>query len=203
MQSVFSHTPQRSTLGPALLSARLPILLSSLVLLLTACAAPRRADTDTRIDEIVAAWNKPGTPGASIAVIEHGRLVFNKGYGIANLEYDIPITPDTVFHVASVSKQFTAMAVVLLEQEKKLSVDDDVKKYLPELPDYGATITIRNLLQHTGGIRDQWQTLALRRAWVRARACSNDTSVADQRRPYATYHALMRFRTVGSSATSA
>lgn len=96
-----------------------------------------------------------------MAVIHHGKIIFAKGYGSANLEYNIPIKPDTIFHVASVSKQFTAMAVVLLELDGKLSIDDDVHKYLPELPDYGNKITLRNLLQHTSGIRDQWQTLAL------------------------------------------
>lgn len=94
-------------------------------------------------------------------MIQGGRLAYEKGYGVANLEYNIPITPETIFHVASVSKQFTAMALVLLEQDGKLSLEDDVHKYLPELPDYGSKISIRNLLQHTSGIRDQWQTLSL------------------------------------------
>jgi CubicO group peptidase (beta-lactamase class C family) len=116
---------------------------------------------DKQIDAIFKEWDSPNTPGASVAVIQHGKIVFAKGYGVANLEYNIPIKPDTIFHVASVSKQFTAMAVVLLELDGKLSIDDDVHKYLPELPDYGAKITLRNLLQHTSGIRDQWQTLAL------------------------------------------
>ena len=116
---------------------------------------------DKRIDALFKAWDKPNSPGASVAVIQHGKLVFAKGYGIANLEYGIPIKPGTIFHVASVSKQFTAMAIVLLELDGKLSIDDDVHKYLPELPDYGSKITLRNLLQHTSGIRDQWQTLAL------------------------------------------
>jgi CubicO group peptidase (beta-lactamase class C family) len=114
-----------------------------------------------RVDEILKQWNKPESPGAAVAVIRNGELVFQKGYGTANLEYGIPITPQTVFHVASVSKQFTAMALVLLEADGKLSLEDDIHKYLPELPDYGKPITIRNLLQHTGGIRDQWQTLAI------------------------------------------
>lgn len=114
-----------------------------------------------RIDEILKDWNKPDSPGAAVSVIQNGKIVFQKGYGIANLEYGVPITTETVFHVASVSKQFTAMALVLLEQDKKLSLEDDIRKYLKELPDYGRTITIRNLLQHTSGIRDQWQTLAL------------------------------------------
>jgi len=113
-----------------------------------------------QIDAIFESVNKHDSTGAAVGVIEHGKLVYEKGYGSANLEYNIPIVPDTIFHVASVSKQFTAMAVVLLERDGKLSIDDDVHKYLPELPDYGQKITLRNLLQHTSGIRDQWQTLS-------------------------------------------
>src|SRR5690242_1913845 len=114
-----------------------------------------------RIDAVFEQWNKPATPGAAVAVIRDGKLIYEKGYGLANLEYDIPIKPETVFHVASVTKQFTAMALDLLEEDGKLSIDDDVHKYLPELPDYGHKIAIRNLLQHTSGIRDQWQTLGI------------------------------------------
>jgi CubicO group peptidase (beta-lactamase class C family) len=120
-----------------------------------------REDDAKRLDALFEPWSQPGTPGVAVAVIQHGKLVFEKGYGLANLEYDIPVTPQTVYHVASVSKQFTAMALVLLEQEGKLSLADDVHKYLPELPDYGHPITLRQLLQHTSGIRDQWQTLGL------------------------------------------
>jgi CubicO group peptidase (beta-lactamase class C family) len=115
----------------------------------------------SKIDKIFERYNKSDSPGAAVAVIRDGKLIYQHGYGIANLEYDIPITPETVFHVASVSKQFTAMALVLLEQDGKLSLDDEVRKYLPELPDYGRRLTIRNLLQHTSGVRDQWQTLGI------------------------------------------
>ena len=118
-------------------------------------------DRAKRIDAIFQPWNNSSSPGAAVSVIHQGRLILEKGYGLANLEYDVPIKPDTIFHVASVSKQFTAMALVLLEQDGKLSIDDDVHKYLPELPDYGHPIKIRNLLQHTSGVRDQWQTLGL------------------------------------------
>src|SRR5579872_3527409 len=135
---------------------RIAILLGAAVASL--CA---QDNSSARIDEIFKQWNKPDTPGVAVAVIRDGKLVYQKGYGAANLEYDILITPETVFHVASVSKQFTAMSLVLLEEDGKLSIDDDIRKYLPELPDYGHTITIRNLLQHTSGIRDQWQTLSL------------------------------------------
>lgn len=100
-------------------------------------------------------------PGAAVAVIRNGTVVYQNGYGLAHLEYDVPITPATVFHVASVSKQFTAFAIVLLAQEGKLSLDDDIRKYLPEMPDFGKTITLRHLLYHTSGLRDQWELLAM------------------------------------------
>ena len=118
-------------------------------------------DPIKRIDAIFQPWNNGKSPGAGVAVIQQGHVLFEKGYGVANLEYNVPIKTDTIFHVASVSKQFTAMAIILLERDGKLTIDDEIHKYLPELPDYGHPITIRNLLQHTSGIRDQWQTLCL------------------------------------------
>ncbi len=130
-------------------------------LALTLLALLTAQPTNPKVDEIFRPWTKPGAPGASVAVIQNGKLQYAKGYGEAQLEYDIPITADTIFHVASVSKQFTAMSIVLLEQDGKLSLEDDIHKYLPELPDYGHSVTIRQLLQHTSGIRDQWQTLAI------------------------------------------
>jgi CubicO group peptidase (beta-lactamase class C family) len=120
-----------------------------------------REEVAKQLDELLNGSCQPAAPGFSVAIIQHGKRVYEKGYGLANLEYDVPVTPQTIYHVASVSKQFTAMAVVLLEQDGKLSLEDDIHKYLPELPDYGHAVTIRQLLQHTSGIRDQWQTLAL------------------------------------------
>jgi CubicO group peptidase (beta-lactamase class C family) len=114
-----------------------------------------------RLDKLLSGSCQTGAPGVSVAVIQHGKPVYDKGYGLANLEYDIPVTPQSIYHIASVSKQFTAMAMVLLEEDGKLSLEDDLHKYLPELPDYGHPVTIRQLLQHTSGVRDQWQTLAL------------------------------------------
>ena len=131
------------------------------LLVLPAALLVAQNDTARRIDGLFERWDKPDSPGASLSVVRNGEIVYQKGYGSANLEYDVPIKADTVFHVASVSKQFTAMAIVLLEQDGKLSIDDDVRKYLAELPDYKQRITIRQLLQHTSGIRDQWQTLAI------------------------------------------
>jgi CubicO group peptidase (beta-lactamase class C family) len=113
------------------------------------------------VDELFAQWSGSGTPGASIAVIENGKIIYSKGYGSANLEYGVPNTPATVFHLASVSKQFTGFAIYLLAQDGKLSLDDDVRKYVPKLHDFGKVITIRQLLHHTSGMRDQWELLAL------------------------------------------
>lgn len=115
----------------------------------------------SRIDGIFSEWNRADSPGCSLSVIKDGKIVYEKGYGLANLEYGIPITPKTLFHVASVSKQFTAFAILLLEREGKLSLDDDIRKYLPYVPDFGRTVTIRNLLNHTGGLRDQWDLTSI------------------------------------------
>lgn len=114
-----------------------------------------------KVDELFAAWDKPDSPGAAIAVIKDGAVVYKRGYGSANLEYNIPITATTVFHVASVSKQFTAFAVMLLASQGKLSLDDDIRKLLPEVPDFGKKITIRHLIHHTSGLRDQWTLLGM------------------------------------------
>jgi CubicO group peptidase (beta-lactamase class C family) len=107
-----------------------------------------------RVDSLIAAYNIQNGPGIAVSVIKDGAIVYKKGVGIANLEYGIPITPTTVFHVASVSKQFTIFSILLLEQEGKLLLDDDIRKYLPEMADYGHKITLRNLANHTSGIRD-------------------------------------------------
>jgi len=107
-----------------------------------------------KIDKLFAKYDFKNGPGLSLAVIKDGAIVYKKGFGIANLEYGIPITTSTVFQVASVSKQFTVFSILLLEQEGKLSIDDDIRKYLPEIPDYGHKITLRNLANHTSGIRD-------------------------------------------------
>lgn len=116
---------------------------------------------ESRIDSLFAEWSDPNKPGASVAVVQNGKIVFKKGYGMANLEYGIPNSPSIIFHIASVSKQFTAFAILLLAEEGKLSIDDDVRKYIPEVPDFGKTITLRHLVTHTSGMRDQWNLLAM------------------------------------------
>jgi CubicO group peptidase (beta-lactamase class C family) len=115
---------------------------------------------DRKIDEFFSVYNS-ATPGAAVAVVKDGKTVFKKGYGMANLEYDVPVTPKTVFNAASVSKQFTAFAVYLLEKQGKISFEDDIRKYLPEVPDFGKTVKIKHLLAHTSGLRDQWAILTL------------------------------------------
>jgi CubicO group peptidase (beta-lactamase class C family) len=110
--------------------------------------------TSDKVDRIFAEWNTTSSPGCALAVVKDGRMVYEHGYGMANLELSVAITPQSVFDIGSVSKQITAMAVVLLAQDRKLSLDDDIRKYLPEIPDYGSKITIRNLLHHTSGLRN-------------------------------------------------
>ncbi|HEY4403389.1 MAG TPA: serine hydrolase [Xanthobacteraceae bacterium] len=113
------------------------------------------------VDQLFAQWAGPDSPGASIAIIQNGKIVYSQGYGSANLEHGVPNTPATVFDLASVSKQFTAFAIHLLAQDGELSLDDDVRKYLPKLLDFGKVITIRQLLHHTSGVRDQSNLLLL------------------------------------------
>jgi CubicO group peptidase (beta-lactamase class C family) len=114
-----------------------------------------------QVDTLFADYDKPDSPGCALAIVQNGEVIYQRGYGMANLDHDIPIVPNTVFHVASVSKQFTAMAILLLENDGKLSLDDDIRQYVPEMPDYGNTITIRHLIHHTSGLRDQWDILSI------------------------------------------
>jgi CubicO group peptidase (beta-lactamase class C family) len=113
------------------------------------------------VDKVFAKWNSTHSPGCALSVMKNGHIIYKRGYGMADLDHDIPITPETVFHVASISKQFTAASILLLAQEHKLSLDDDVRKYIPELPSFGPQITIRHLIHHTSGLRDQWELLGL------------------------------------------
>lgn len=114
-----------------------------------------------KIDALFKRWDNWQRPGCAIAVVRNDSVIYSRGYGMANLEYDVPISPSTIFHVASVSKQFTSYAIVLLERQNKLRLDDDIRKHLPWFPDLQRKITIRHLLTHTSGIRDQWQLLAI------------------------------------------
>ena len=118
-------------------------------------------ETTAQIDKIFAQYDHTDSPGCALGVYQDGRIVYAHGYGMANLNDDVTITPETVFHVASMSKQFTAFSILLLQQQGKLSLDDDVHKYIPELPDFGQPITLRQMMHHTSGLRDQWSLLGL------------------------------------------
>lgn len=141
------------------------------LLLLPALAAGQTepsvaVDLSAEVDKLFAPWNSRETPGCAVAVGEAGRTVVSKAYGMADLEHDAPNTPDTIFEAGSVSKQFTAAAVLLLAQQGKLSLQDDVRKHIPELPEYGRKITIDHLIHHTSGLRD-WGAIAGIAGWPR------------------------------------
>ncbi len=110
--------------------------------------------TAAAVDEVFADYTKPGSPGCAVAVYRNGKVSYARGYGLANIEEDVSITPDSVFDIGSTSKQFTAASILLLEKQGKLSVQDDIRKYIPELPDYGQKIAVLHLLNHTSGLRD-------------------------------------------------
>jgi len=113
------------------------------------------------VDQVFAAYQKAGSPGCSLGVIRDGALVYSKGYGLASLELGVPLSPSSVFYLASVSKQFTAASIVLAAEQGFLSLDDDIHKYVPELPDYGQPVTLRQMLHHTSGFRDYLDLLGL------------------------------------------
>jgi CubicO group peptidase (beta-lactamase class C family) len=107
-----------------------------------------------KVDRIFAEWNTTSSPGCALAVVKDGHIIYEHGYGMANLELSVAITPQSVFDIGSVSKEITALAILLLVQDSKISLDADIRKYLPEMSDYGSPITIRHLLHHTSGLRN-------------------------------------------------
>jgi len=128
-----------------------------LALLVTSAAHAQRSDA--ALDTVFAGYRRTDGPGCAVAVSRNGQVLAARGYGMSDLGQSLAITPQSVFHVASVSKQFTGMSLVLLARSGAISLEDDIRKYLPELPVYGQPVTIRHLLTHTGGLRDQWSLL--------------------------------------------
>lgn len=110
----------------------------------------------TQVDALFAEWDREGSPGCALGVIQGGELIYARGYGSANLDLGVPLSPQSVLHVASVSKEFTAVAIGILDRQGKLSLNDDIRKYVPEMPDLGHTITLQHLIHHTSGLRDQY-----------------------------------------------
>jgi CubicO group peptidase (beta-lactamase class C family) len=123
---------------------------------------PLDLHTIQQIDAVFKEYNQPNSAGCALGIYNEGTMMYAQGYGYANLENQIPITPNTIFDIASISKQFTAASILLLEQQNKLSLNDDVRKYIPELPVYKNTITLRNLLNHTSGLRDYISLLEIK-----------------------------------------
>ena len=124
------------------------------------------SETGHLVDRIFQPVTRPGAPGCAIGIEMDEHVLLTRGYGTADLEHDVPITPATVFEAGSVSKQFTAASILLLAQQGKLALTDDVRKHIPELPDYGTPITIDDLLGHTSGLRD-WGTVEAMAGWPR------------------------------------
>jgi len=137
----------------AMRAALLPLAIAAS----TAAAQQPLADSlARRVDGVFARFANPAAPGCAVGVYQNGAITYAKGYGSANIEYGVPITPKTPFISGSIAKQFTAAAIALLVEQGRLSLDDDVRKYIPELHDYGSRITVGHLVHHTSGLRDFW-----------------------------------------------
>jgi len=128
------------------------------LLSITYANADERTD---QVDKIFDKWDSTASPGVALAIIKNGEIIYERGYGMANLEHNIPINPKTVFRMGSTSKQFTAACIAILSLQGKISLDDDIRKYIPEMPLYEKPITIRHLVHHTSGIRDYTSLLSL------------------------------------------
>ena len=176
-----SHSSSDYCKRPATLCVLHYLLVASLLCVLAGW--PGRADAQTttqkdqqmaqQIDDALTAAFPTDGPGAAVIVVRDGAVILRKGYGLANLELGVPIQPEMVFRLASVTKQFTAMAILMLSEEGKLALTDDITKYLPGYPTHGQTITIEHLLTHTGGVKDL-ESLPARLAVAR-----NDLSLAE------------------------
>lgn len=148
-----------------------------LLLSLLPMGVAAQSDAD-RVGEIFARWNTPSSPGCAVGVTRAGEPILEVAYGMSDLEYGIANTPESIFEGGSLSKQFTAAAVVLLALDGALSLDDDVREYVPELPDYGATITLKHLMTHTSGLRD-WGSVAAISGWGREQRSHTHDHVID------------------------
>lgn len=136
-------------------------ILASLLVVAGFWLIPNAAAADERISKLFESRYDETSPGIAVAVVKNNELVYSNGFGSANLEYDIPIAAHTVFHAASLSKQFTVFAILKLQDEGFLSIDDDIRKYLPEVPYFGQTIRLRHLMTHSSGLREQWRLLEM------------------------------------------
>ena len=165
--------PRLKSLG----SGPVPVLVQVLILVLFRVHGQVEAAQDapdfTKVNAAMAKFTT-ATPGCAVAATVNGKSMISKAWGMADLEHDVPNTPETIFEAGSVSKQFTAAAVALLARDGKLSLADPVRKYVPELPDYGVPLTIEHMLRHQSGLRD-WGSLEAIAGWPRGtRAYTHD-----------------------------
>jgi CubicO group peptidase (beta-lactamase class C family) len=138
------------------------MLAAGLLLLAPSTRADEKsAERERKVDQLFAVFDKPDSPGCALGIVQNGEFVYKRGYGKGSLELGVPLTPQSVFYMGSVSKQFTAASIVLAAEQGFLSLDDDVHKFIPELPSYGKPITLRDMLHHTSGLRDVLSLLFL------------------------------------------
>jgi CubicO group peptidase (beta-lactamase class C family) len=127
-------------------------LLLIILVFVTSCNSAFQ--TNPRVDKLFAVWDHNDTPGCAVGVIQNGQWVYKHAYGMADLDAKTPLTTHNTFYIGSMAKQFTAMSILLLAEQGKISLNDDIRKYLPEMPDYGTPITVQDLIHHTSGIKD-------------------------------------------------
>ncbi|MDX1747218.1 MAG: serine hydrolase domain-containing protein, partial [Halobacteriales archaeon] len=135
-------------------------------------------EREAAVDEVFGEYDGIDVPGCAVGVSQDGAIVLENAYGMTDLEHDVPNSPISVFENGSVSKQFTAAATILLALDGEISLDDDIRDYFPEIPDYGETITIRHLLNHTSGLRD-WGSVAGIHGWPRTTRVHDHTHALD------------------------
>ncbi len=116
---------------------------------------------EKKMDALFSLWDNGLCPGGQVIVRKKGKIIYKQNYGYANIEHEIPVRDETIFHVASVSKQITVMCVLLLQEDGLLCIDDDIRKYIPDLIHFKEDVTIRNMMNNVSGIRDQWELLEL------------------------------------------
>ncbi len=147
-------------------------------ILMSATALPAAAQGVGGLDAVFARYTGEAVPGCAVGVAKDGATIVERAYGMADIEDGTRARPQSIYEAGSVSKQFTAAAIILLARDGKLSLDDDIRKYLPEMPDYGAPVTIRQMIQHTSGLRD-WGSISAMEGWPRnSRNANNNDALA-------------------------
>lgn len=142
------------------------VTLPVFILLFIFSASAQQAEQLKRVDQLLTGWNN-STPGVAVAIQLEDKVIYNKAFGLADLEHTIPNTTETIFESGSVAKQFTAMSILLLAADGKIALTDDIRKYVPEIPKYPTTITIQHLLNHTSGLKD-WGSVGSLTGWPRS-----------------------------------